>query len=110
MRVIVARIGWYVWTLLTDGWNLTTYPLGLGNWQRRTELLDYCTTVVDQALIEKRSTLEGQAGHAQDPASRRKIKGAMFEDEVKVLFNVINAISTMDIYNFIISEIKCETS
>jgi len=51
----------------------------VGNWKRRTELLEYCTTVVDQALIEKRSTLEGQA---QDP-TRRDIKGALFEDEVK---------------------------
>jgi hypothetical protein len=60
--------------------------LELGNWRRRTELLEYCTTVVDQALIEKRSTLEGQA---QDPTSRRKIQGALFEDEVKVSFNII---------------------
>jgi len=52
----------------------------VGNWKRRTELLEYCTTVVDQALVEKRSTLEGQA---KGPTSRREIQGAMFEDEVK---------------------------
>ena len=57
-----------------------------GNWQRRTELLEYCSTVVDQALIEKRSSSEGQV---QDPTSRRQIQGAMLEDEVKVSFNVI---------------------
>lgn len=85
MRVFVARTGWYVLTL--DRWLRFDYlSLELGNWQRRTELLEYCATVVDQALIEKRSTFEGQA---QDPASRRKIQGAMFEDEVKVSFNFI---------------------
>ena len=89
-RIRHARLcgeNWLV-RLLTDGWNLTIYPLflELGNWKRRTELLEYCTTVVDQALIEKRSTLESEA---QDPTSRRKIQGALFEDEVKVLFNVI---------------------
>jgi len=52
----------------------------VGNWKRRTELLEYCTTVVDQALIDKRRTFEGQA---EDPTSRRKIQGAVFEDEVK---------------------------
>jgi len=52
----------------------------IGNWKRRSELLEYCTTVVDQALIEKRRTLEGQA---QNPTSRREIQGAVYEDEVK---------------------------
>jgi len=54
----------------------------VGNWKRRTELLEYCTTVVDQALIEKRRTLEGQA-ELEDATSRSKIQGAVFEDEVK---------------------------
>ena len=80
--------------------------LELGNWKRRTELLEYCSTVVDQALIEKRSALEGQG---QDPTSRRKIQGAMFEDEVKVSFNITHPI-TMDIYYFTTSEIMCVAS
>jgi hypothetical protein len=87
VRVFVAGTGWYVLTQLTDRWDLTTYPWNyeLGNWKRRTELLEYCTTVVDQALVEKRSTLESQT---QGPISRREIQGAMFEDEVKVSFNI----------------------
>ncbi|KAF8812446.1 hypothetical protein BYT27DRAFT_7221084 [Phlegmacium glaucopus] len=52
----------------------------VGNWKRRSELLEYCTTVVDQALIEKQRNLDGQA---QNPSSRRRIQGAVFEDEVK---------------------------
>jgi len=52
----------------------------IGHWKRRSELLEYCTTVVDQALIEKRKTLEDQA---QNPTSRREIQGAVFQDEVK---------------------------
>jgi len=52
----------------------------VGTWKRRTELLEYCSTIVDQALIEKRRTLEGQA---QDPTTRREIQGAVFMDEVK---------------------------
>ena len=70
-----------------DQWLEFDYlSLKLGNWKRRTELLEYCTTVVDQALIEKQSTLEGQA---RDPASRRKVQGTLFKDEVKVSFNII---------------------
>lgn len=70
-----------------DRWLEFDYlSLELGNWKRRTELLEFCTTVVDQALIEKQSALEGQA---QNPTSRRKVQGALFEDEVKVFFNMI---------------------
>lgn len=58
----------------------------LGHWKRRSELLEYCTTVVDQALIEKRKTLEDQA---QNPTSRREIQGAVFQDEVKVPLDII---------------------
>jgi hypothetical protein len=69
-----------------DRWLEFDYlSLELGNWKRRTELLEYCTTVVDQALIEKQSTLKSQV---QDPARRREIQGAMFEDEVKVFFDI----------------------
>jgi hypothetical protein len=84
MRFFVARTGWYALTL--DPLEFDYLSMELGNWKRRTELLEYCTTVVDQALIEKRSTLEGQA---QDPTSRREIQGVMFEAEVKVSFNII---------------------
>ncbi|KIM46197.1 hypothetical protein M413DRAFT_16920 [Hebeloma cylindrosporum] len=52
----------------------------VGNWKRRTQLVEYCVAVVDQSLTEKRNTLEGQG---QDPSSRRKIQGAIYEDEVK---------------------------
>lgn len=77
---------WLVRLDSIDRWLEFDYlSLELGNWKRRTELLEYCTTVVDQALVEKRSTLEGQA---QGPSSRREIQGAMFEDEVKVSFNI----------------------
>lgn len=89
-RIRHARLCGENWLVRLDSlelWLEFDYlSLELGNWRRRTELLDYCTTVVDQALVEKRNTLEGQA---QDPTSRRKIQGILFEDEVKVLFNII---------------------
>lgn len=86
-RIRHARLCGENWLVRLDRWLEINYlSFVLGNWQRRTELLEYCTTIVDQALIEKRRTLEDQA---QDPTNRREIQGAMFGDEVKVSFNAI---------------------
>ncbi|KAI0701808.1 caffeine-induced death protein 2-domain-containing protein [Cytidiella melzeri] len=50
------------------------------NWKRRTEIVDYCVNVVDQSLEEKRRSLDTVDA---DPAAQRKIKGALFAEEVK---------------------------
>jgi hypothetical protein len=89
-RIRHARLCGENWLVRLDRWLEFNYlSLILGNWKRRTELLEYCTTIVDQALIEKRRTLERQA---QDPSpnNRREIEGTVFGDEVKVSFNIIN--------------------
>ncbi|KAF8165356.1 caffeine-induced death protein 2-domain-containing protein [Crassisporium funariophilum] len=52
----------------------------VGNWKRRTQLVEYCAAVVDQSLHEKRSVLDEQS---QDASSRRKTQAAVFADEVK---------------------------
>jgi len=52
----------------------------VGNWKRRTQLIEYCIAVVDQSLAEKRGALEG---HEQAPPNRRISEGAIYEDEVK---------------------------
>ena len=88
-RIRHARLCGENWLVRLDRWLEFNYlSLTLGNWKRRTELLEYCTTIVDQALIEKRRTLERQA---QDPSpnNRREIEGTVFEHEAKVSFNII---------------------
>ncbi|KAF9485371.1 hypothetical protein BDN70DRAFT_917040 [Pholiota conissans] len=51
----------------------------VANWKRRTQLVEYCVSVVDKSITEKRSAMEDQA----DPKTQRKIQGQIFEDEVK---------------------------
>jgi hypothetical protein len=53
----------------------------IGNWTRRTKLVEYCVYVVDQSLTDQRKDLEDQT---EDPASRRTIQAKIFENEVKV--------------------------
>ncbi|KAI0347198.1 hypothetical protein BDW22DRAFT_503602 [Trametopsis cervina] len=50
------------------------------NWTRRTEIVNYCVSVVDQSLEEKRASLQSVD---DDPAAQRKIKGLLYADEVK---------------------------
>ncbi|TFK43542.1 caffeine-induced death protein 2-domain-containing protein [Crucibulum laeve] len=52
----------------------------VGNWKRRTQLVEYCVSVVDQSLTQKRYALEDPSA---DPATRRKTQAAIFSDEVK---------------------------
>ncbi|KAF8974577.1 caffeine-induced death protein 2-domain-containing protein [Flammula alnicola] len=52
----------------------------VANWKRRTQLVEYCVSVVDQSITEKRTSLEDQS---QDPASQRKTQGQIYADEVK---------------------------
>ncbi|KAL9712705.1 hypothetical protein Ac2012v2_003942 [Leucoagaricus gongylophorus] len=48
------------------------------NWKRRTQLVEYCTVVVDQSLKEKREALE-----SVDPGQLRMIQTAVYADQVK---------------------------
>ncbi|KAJ3563848.1 hypothetical protein NP233_g8676 [Leucocoprinus birnbaumii] len=50
------------------------------NWKRRTQLVQYCTDVVDRSLTEKREALEDQSG---DPGQQRKTQAAIYADQVK---------------------------
>ncbi|KDR83752.1 hypothetical protein GALMADRAFT_236106 [Galerina marginata CBS 339.88] len=52
----------------------------VANWKRRTQLVEYCTTVVDKSLDEKRRSLEDQS---QDERTRRKMQGELFANQVK---------------------------
>lgn len=52
----------------------------VGNWTRRTKLVEYCAYVVDQSLTDQRNAIEGQT---EDPAEQRKNQAKMFENEVK---------------------------
>ncbi|KZT12570.1 uncharacterized protein LAESUDRAFT_718842 [Laetiporus sulphureus 93-53] len=52
----------------------------VANWKRRTEIVEYCVSVVDKSMDEKRSSL---ATGEYDPASQRQIQGALFAEEVK---------------------------
>ncbi|KAF9462637.1 caffeine-induced death protein 2-domain-containing protein [Collybia nuda] len=52
----------------------------VGNWNRRSQLVEYCAFVVDQSLAEKRKALEEQS---TDPVTQRKIQATVFADGVK---------------------------
>ncbi|KAF9451714.1 hypothetical protein P691DRAFT_723488 [Macrolepiota fuliginosa MF-IS2] len=52
----------------------------VANWKRRTQLVQYCSAVVDQSLKEKREALQEQSN---DHAQQRKTQAAIFADEVK---------------------------
>ncbi|KXN86261.1 Coiled-coil domain-containing protein 58 [Leucoagaricus sp. SymC.cos] len=49
------------------------------NWKRRTQLVEYCSAVVDQPMKEKREALE----KTDDPREQRKIQSAIFAAQVK---------------------------
>ena len=53
----------------------------LENWKRRTKLVDYCVSVVDKSIDDKRGALQQQS---DDPALQRKTKAAIYSDEVYV--------------------------
>ncbi|PPR06976.1 hypothetical protein CVT26_004296 [Gymnopilus dilepis] len=52
----------------------------VANWKRRTQLVEYCVSVVDQSLNEKQETVADQT---QDELSRRKIQGEIYAEQVK---------------------------
>ncbi|KAG5652424.1 hypothetical protein H0H81_005020, partial [Sphagnurus paluster] len=52
----------------------------VGNWKRRTKLVDYCVLVVDQSLTEKRRILEDDG---QDGAAKRKAQAEMYQKQVQ---------------------------
>ncbi|KAL0949971.1 hypothetical protein HGRIS_009989 [Hohenbuehelia grisea] len=54
----------------------------IANWNRRTKLVEYCVSVVDESLSEKRTKLESEAPQA-DPSAMRKAQAALFAEEVK---------------------------
>ena len=51
------------------------------NWKRRTVIVEYCVDVVDQSMAQKRETLQKED---LDPATQRKVQGALYAEEVKV--------------------------
>ncbi|KAJ8522982.1 hypothetical protein ONZ45_g458 [Pleurotus djamor] len=53
------------------------------NWGRRAKLVDYCVTVVDRSMEEKKHALAGLADN-NNPALRRKMQSELFADEVKM--------------------------
>ncbi|KAH9482638.1 hypothetical protein JR316_0004738 [Psilocybe cubensis] len=52
----------------------------VANWKRRTQLVEFCASVVDKSLTENQSALDDET---QDPATRRRIQGVVFANEVK---------------------------
>ena len=54
------------------------------NWKRRTQLVEFCVSVVDQSITDNRNAMESES---LDPASQRKIQGDIFAEEVKVCLN-----------------------
>ena len=72
-RRLIQSLDWYS--------KIFVYRNFSGNWKRRTELVEYCVRVVDQSLSEKRSVLEDET---QDSATKRKVQGHIFEEQVKV--------------------------
>ncbi|KAF9009077.1 caffeine-induced death protein 2-domain-containing protein [Cyathus striatus] len=50
------------------------------NWKRRTQLVEYCVSVVDQSLSEKKVALD--AANA-DSSVQRRLQGEIFAEEVK---------------------------
>lgn len=54
----------------------------LDNWKRRTQLVQFCSSVVDQSLAEKRASL----ADSTDAATQRKTQASIFEEQVKVRF------------------------
>ncbi|KAF8204961.1 caffeine-induced death protein 2-domain-containing protein [Pholiota molesta] len=51
----------------------------VANWKRRTQLVDYCVSVVDKSITDKRSAIDDQA---DDPRTQRKIQAQIYEDQV----------------------------
>lgn len=51
----------------------------VANWKRRTTLIGYCVGAVDESIESKRAQV---AEPQLDPAAQRRIKGAMYSDEV----------------------------
>lgn len=51
------------------------------NWKRRTQLVQYCVSVVDQSIMDSRNVMESQS---PDAASKRNLQGDIFAVEVKV--------------------------
>ena len=76
----------------------------LANWKRRTTLIGYCVSVVDESIDSKRSQIsEKQA----DPAAQRRIKGEMYSDEVLVC---LHPSSVSRLAHLLYSATRCTTS
>ncbi|KJA24490.1 hypothetical protein HYPSUDRAFT_183452 [Hypholoma sublateritium FD-334 SS-4] len=52
----------------------------VANWKRRTQLVEFCVSVVDQSITDSRNAMESES---LDPANQRKIQGDIFAEEVK---------------------------
>lgn len=62
------------------------YAAFIANWKRRTQLVNYCAEVVDQSISEGRTELEMQ--QRDSAAVQKKTRGRIYENEVKVGFDV----------------------
>lgn len=65
------------------------------NWKRRTQLVEFCVSVVDQSITDNRNAMESES---LDPASQRKIQGDIFAEEVKVCLNA--RVTPLGLLNF----------
>jgi len=52
----------------------------LANWQRRTELINYCDAVVGESV---RRNQESEAANPENPAAQRRAAAAAYSDQVK---------------------------
>ena len=57
----------------------------LENWKRRTKLVDYCVSVADRSLDQKREAFANNP--PSDPSSQRKAQAEIFAQEVHVSCN-----------------------
>lgn len=58
-----------------------TLNIPIANWKRRTQLIGYCTDVVDKSLEGHDNALSNTGG---DPRAERRLKAMRYSDEVKV--------------------------
>ncbi|KAG2013673.1 hypothetical protein CC2G_010557 [Coprinopsis cinerea AmutBmut pab1-1] len=52
----------------------------MGNWKRRTQLINYCVSVVDESIAENKDLAE----RSDNPAEQRRAQATSYAEEVKV--------------------------
>ncbi|EAU84775.2 hypothetical protein CC1G_00294 [Coprinopsis cinerea okayama7 len=51
----------------------------MGNWKRRTQLINYCVSVVDESIAENKDLAE----RSDNPAEQRRAQATSYAEEVK---------------------------